>query len=172
MDPRQVYLIGHSCSAHMIASILLDSDSVTPSLAPTAPLHEAVKGVILSEGIYDLDLLLKTFPNYGAWFINEAFGTAQSYAQYGVNQYQLRPSDNATAHWLILHSTGDELIDADQSNAMYTHLCNLYGQTRITAVLDKLKDGHDDILKGEAKDYIGIVQAFLKQVQGEGNGGL
>ncbi|KAH6918676.1 Alpha/Beta hydrolase protein [Coprinopsis sp. MPI-PUGE-AT-0042] len=172
MDAQQIYLVGHSCSAHMLASILLDSDAVTPSLAPTAQLLEAVKGVILSEGIYDLDLLLKTFPKYGAWFINEAFGTAQSYSEYDINHYQLRPLDNRTAYWLIIHSTGDDLIDTDQSKTMYAHLCNLYGQTRITAVLDRLVDGHDDILKGDAKDYIDIIQAFLKQVQGQDGGGL
>ncbi|TFK29849.1 alpha/beta-hydrolase, partial [Coprinopsis marcescibilis] len=161
LDPRSIYLIGHSCSAHMLTSIILDSDFITPSLKPSAQLLDAAKCVILSEGIYDLDLLVARFPNYRAWFIDEAFGTRASYSPFNVNQYRLR-NPNTVASWQIIHSTGDELIDPPQSEAMYSHLCQLYGERAkhlISRNYDTLKDGHDDILRGD--EYVALVQSFL-----------
>lgn len=45
-DPTNVFLIGHSCSGHMISSILLDSSNTTPSLTPSQHVLDAVKGVM------------------------------------------------------------------------------------------------------------------------------
>ncbi|EAU88455.1 hypothetical protein CC1G_11927 [Coprinopsis cinerea okayama7 len=169
MDPKNLYLIGHSCSAHMLASIILDSDFVTPTLAPSAKLLKAVKAVIFSEGIYDLDSLVERFPNYRAWFIDEAFGAQSSYSQFNVNQYQLRKGlgdDGRPASWLIIHSKGDDLIDVGQSKAMLAHLRQLYAEQADTFVhhdLDRLTAGHDDILRGD-QGYVDIVKLFLQRV--------
>jgi hypothetical protein len=131
-----VVLIGHSCSAHMLCSIFLDSSAATPTLTPSPQLAKAVKGIAMSEGIYDLDLLVQTFPKYSEWFIDDAFGArgeGKDYAQYDVTRCQLREgstdSSSDPISWLLLHSTGDTLIDTPQSQKMYDHLLKLYDRT-------------------------------------------
>ncbi len=83
------YLIGHSCSAHMLTTIFLDSSRVTPTLTPSPTLLAGVKAITMSEGIYDIDLLIKNFPAYergGFGFIVNTFGdrSGLTYAREGV----------------------------------------------------------------------------------------
>lgn len=169
MDPRSVYLIGHSCSAHMLASIILDSDFITPTLSPSSRLLQAVKGLVFSEGIYNIDTLLERYPDYHGWFIDDAFGAQQSYSAYDVNLYRLRKSaapDTPPASWLIIHSKGDELVNVGQSEEMYDHLSRLYGDlagAHISRSTDRLVASHDDILRGD-EDYLDIVQTFVERV--------
>ncbi|KAJ2936731.1 hypothetical protein H1R20_g363, partial [Candolleomyces eurysporus] len=166
-DPREIYLIGHSCSAHMLASIFLDSTHITPSLTPPAQLLEAVKGIVLSEGIYDIDRLLSTFPPYRDWFIEDAFGARESYEPFDVNHYRLRDAGKSPSSWLILHSKADTLIDIPQSQLMYDHLKKVHeGNTGSIIVrdFDTLKDEHDEILRGD--EYVKLVQGFVSRVRG------
>ncbi|PPQ75416.1 hypothetical protein CVT24_012982 [Panaeolus cyanescens] len=155
--PSSFILIGHSCSAHMLASIFLDSTKscVQPPLRPSHNLLNAVKAIILSEGIYDLDSLVATFPDYRAWFILPAFGPAQSYQKYSVLNYPLLPNSNI--RWLLLHSKGDTLIDIPQTKAMYHHLHSL-DDTKVSIDVDRLTDEHDDILRTPL--YVDLVAKF------------
>ncbi|KAG6903204.1 hypothetical protein C0995_002747 [Termitomyces sp. Mi166 len=158
-DPHSLYLIGHSCSAHMLSSIFLDSSSISPSLFPPPHLFQAVKAIIMSEGIYDLDLLLSSFPTYLAWFIRPTFGQYDSYAAYSTTTL---PLIDTHIKWLIIHSKGDTLVDLPQSEAMYQHLCNLYGDhapTRVQRNTDQLDTEHNDILRG--LDYVDIIKDFI-----------
>jgi len=163
-DPNRLYLIGHSCSAHMLACILLDS--AEPSLVPSAALLRAVRGVILSEGIYDIDTLLKSFPTYRDLFIRETFGSLPTYDCYSTTGMALR--DGARhIRWTILHSKGDTLVDILQSQAMYDHLQSLYdgdmqGGGQVTKNWDDLEDGHDAIL--QSGKYIQIVGDFISDI--------
>ncbi|KAJ3504969.1 hypothetical protein NMY22_g17743 [Coprinellus aureogranulatus] len=174
-DPQFLILIGHSCSAHMLASIFLDSDSITPTLQPPAQLLKAVKGIAMSEGIYDLDLLLKTFPKYREWFIQDAFGDPcpeGDYAKFDVTRYQLRkiPVQGApvtpSISWLVLHSSGDSLIDEAQSQKMYRHLVSLHetiGDRAIRYDFSTLKAEHDEILRGD-ESYIQLISSFVATI--------
>ena len=148
----------------MLACILLDS--AEPSLVPSAALLRAVRGVIFSEGIYDIDTLLKSFPTYSDRFIRETFGSLPTYDRYSTTGMALR--DGARhIRWIILHSKGDTLVDILQSQAMYDHLQSLYdgglqGGGQVTKNWDDLEDGHNAIL--QSGKYIQIVGDFISNI--------
>ncbi|KAK7055002.1 hypothetical protein VNI00_003465 [Paramarasmius palmivorus] len=156
-DRSRIYLIGHSCSAHMLASIILDSSRVSPSLTPADKILAAVRGVILSEGIYDLEALVSRFPDYDGWFIEPAFGSSHPYTDLSVSHLALRTEGEI--RWFIIHSKGDMLVDMGQSESMASHLKAIAGAERVTESIGKLDDEHDDILRNE--EYIRMVARFV-----------
>ncbi len=160
-DPAKLYLMGHSCGAHMLASILLDSSRVTPSLTPSPHILLSVRGAILSAGTYDIDALLSRFPSYRMWFVENAFGDHDSYEQFSVTSL---PARNTSIRWLIAHSTDDELVDLPQSETMFRHLHQLHAaipqvDTLVTKVVGSYGQ-HNEML--EAEDYIDVVANFVK----------
>ena len=161
---KDVHLIGHSCSAHMIASIILDSTSITPSLNTPARLLGAIKGVIMSEGIFDLDRLVACSPQYREWFVANAFGGIAKFSDFSVFNYPSREHMDST-RWLIIHSKGDTLIDVGQSQSMYEHISRLYLKQNLPIEkhvyldTDGLRVGHDDIFKEDK--YIEMVSSFI-----------
>jgi len=163
-DPNRIFLIGHSCSAHMLACVLLDS--AEPALVPPPALLRAVRGVVFSEGLYDIDALLQSFPTYRDWFIRHTFGDLPTYDRYSATRMILR--EGAThVRWIIIHSNGDTLVDAVQSQAMYHHLQSLHkGGLRETGQVfknwDDLHEEHGAILQSEK--YIQIVGDFIHMV--------
>jgi acetyl esterase/lipase len=160
-DPQRIYLIGHSCSAHMLTSIFLDSSSTTPTLTPPPSLLRAVQGIVLSEGIYDLELLLKFYPDYREWFVRSAFGEDKPLSCFATTKYALRDS-SSHIRWLIIHSTGDHLINPPQSEAIFTHLSRSYGllaEHLVSKNFDKLTGEHNDILTND--NYVEIVRDFV-----------
>jgi acetyl esterase/lipase len=164
-DPNRMFLIGHSCSAHMLASILLDSSD--PVLVPPVALLRAVRGVVLSEGIYDIDALLQSFPTYRDWFIRDTFGDLPTYDRYSTTKMTLR--EGAThISWIIVYSSGDTLVDALQSQDMYHHLQSLhqggpFETDQVSKNWDDLKGDHSAIL--QSGKYIQIVRDFIHSVQ-------
>ena len=158
-DPGNLTLIGHSCSAHMLSSIFLDSSAVTPSLSPSPELLHSVKAIIMSEGIYDLDLFLISFPETREWFIKRAFGIAESYPQFSVLTYPARLS-SATS-WLLLHSKGDTLVNQIQTDAMYDHLLQLCPQNVFRNVDDLIVD-HNDIPNSDR--YVKLISQFTARI--------
>ncbi|KAF9264795.1 alpha/beta-hydrolase [Marasmius fiardii PR-910] len=155
-DPSRVYLIGHSCSAHMLSAIILDSSHVTPTLTPTQSLLAAVQGVIMSEGIYDIDKLLEHYPQYHEWFIDAAFGRLASYSDLSVTTYLPRVEH---IRWLIIHSKGDTLVDTAQSKTMADHLNASSNPSLVSCSLEELEDEHDDVLKSYL--YCKLVANFI-----------
>jgi len=148
----------------MLACILLDS--AEPALVPSAALLRAVRGVVFSEGIYDINTLLKSFPTYRDWFIREAFGSLPTYNRYSTTRMALR---DGTKHicWMILHSKGDTLVDILQSQAIYNHLQSHYdgglqGGGQIAKSWDDLEDDHNAIL--QSGKYIQIVGEFISSI--------
>jgi len=164
---KEIYLVGHSCSAHMIASIVLDSTSITPSLNTPSRLLDAIKGVIMSEGIFDPDQLVSRFPQYREWFVANAFGGITKFSDFSVFNYPSREHMDST-RWLIVHSKGDSLIDAGQSQAMYEHISRIYLKQNLPVdkhvYLDTagLQAEHDDIFKEDK--YIEMVSSFVLRV--------
>ena len=161
--PSALYVLGHSCSAHMLASILLDS--AQPCLAPAPQLLRLVRAAVLSEGIYDLDALCRSFPSYKAWFVANAFGDRPSYASFNVAEHPARLGGEHI-RWLVLHSTGDTLVDRLQSETMYAHLVDVAGAAagaggvlRVEKSFDELTEGHNDLLSGEV--YPRLVADFV-----------
>ncbi|KAI0035698.1 Alpha/Beta hydrolase protein [Vararia minispora EC-137] len=160
-DRERIYLMGHSCSAHMLASILLESPH--PSLRPPLDLLRAVRGVVFSEGIYDIDKLLESFPSYREWFIAAAFGDRATYSDDAVSKYSFRQGGTDT-QWLIVHSTGDTLVDIIQSRTIYEHLLSLQGESpkaaKVLQNFNTLDKEHNDILKSKA--FLDIVADFVR----------
>ncbi|KAI0362255.1 alpha/beta-hydrolase [Trametes cingulata] len=158
----QLYLLGHSCAAHILASIFLASPF--PELAPARQLLQATRGILLSEGIYDIDALLRSFPNYRAWFIANAFGDHDAYTHVNVASYPLRAGAEHI-RWLIIHSKGDVLVDQLQSEIMYAHLADLARDVPAGPLLmveknfDQLEENHNDLLRGTV--YPRIIADFV-----------
>ncbi|KAH8106718.1 Alpha/Beta hydrolase protein [Cristinia sonorae] len=163
-DPSKIYLIGHSCSAHMLASIYLaPAPPLVPVLAPSPALLRATKALLLTEGIYDLDLLLRSFPSYKPWFVANAFGDLPSYAHVNVATFTLRDLSHHL-RWLIVHDQNDPLVDTVQSRSFHDHLAALYSaisrEENVRLDLDRLTvKGHNEIFAEDA--YIELVAQFV-----------
>ncbi|KJA28547.1 hypothetical protein HYPSUDRAFT_177701 [Hypholoma sublateritium FD-334 SS-4] len=155
VDADNLVLIGHSCSAHMLAAIALQS--AEPALVPAPAVLAAIRGIVCSEGIFDLDALLVRFPDYRAWFIAPAFGPGPDYAQYNAAAWPLRDG-GARIEWLLLHSHEDTLVDVAQAELMHAHLTAL-DPARTVLELDTVTGDHDDVLASEA--YVARVCAFV-----------
>ncbi|CAK5277727.1 unnamed protein product [Mycena citricolor] len=160
-DPagRKLYLMGHSAGAHILSSIFLDSQ--LPSLLPSRSVLEATKGLLFSEGIYDIDMLLASFPSYRSWFIADAFGDRSSYENVSALRFPMH-KESGSWKWLLVHSKGDTLVDAQQANAMHAHLCASIGPAAIEDVkknVDQLDMEHDDVLKSAY--FLELVRDFV-----------
>ncbi|THH26949.1 hypothetical protein EUX98_g7238 [Antrodiella citrinella] len=165
--PSAIYLIGHSCSAHMLASIFLAPSCPPDTLTPSPDLLRAVKGFVLSEGIYDVDLLLQSFPSYKQWFIAHTFGDRPSYPEVNVAAYALRPGGDH-ARWLVVHNKNDPLVDLVQSETFFAHLARLHAREDAKGVVTSdfttlTPNGHNDIFKEDA--YVDLVAQFVKAAQ-------
>ncbi|PIL24122.1 hypothetical protein GSI_13874 [Ganoderma sinense ZZ0214-1] len=169
LPPSRLYLLGHSCSAHMLASTLLASPF--PELTPSQDVLQAVRGVVISEGIYDIDILLRSFPGYREWFIANTFGDLSGYPDVNVASYPSR-AGGEHIRWLVLHSSGDVLVDQLQSEIMFAHLSSIadIGATavelsgsesvpRVSKNFDELHEGHNELLRGEI--YPRLVADFI-----------
>jgi hypothetical protein len=145
----------------MLAAILLDSSAATPTLTPSSALLDAIKGVVMSEGIYDLDLLTAHFPEYLDWFVAPAFGKLDSYAAFAVANYAPR---RLGFDWLFIHSQGDTLVDFPQSEKMLRCLQAEYGPSadRRISYDTSLTQSHDDILVTD--EFVQIVGRFIDGV--------
>ncbi|KAI6096017.1 Alpha/Beta hydrolase protein [Pisolithus sp. B1] len=164
-EPHQLVLVGHSCAAHMLCSIFLNvsshsSDAADANqLCPSDTLLERTKALVLSEGIYDLDLLISSFPTCRSWFIEDAFGERDSYADVSVNK---APTRHHSGHikWLIIHSKGDTLVDEEQSQAMYNHLKDQSAQ--VDKSFDELFEDHNEILRCD--QYVDMLRRFIEVI--------
>ncbi|KAL9538669.1 hypothetical protein MBANPS3_010763 [Mucor bainieri] len=141
-NPKQIYLVGHSAGAHIAMMLLLDT---------ALPYHQYIAGIIGVSGIYDIPLLVKTFPSY-LDFIEQAFGSNQS-AFYNASPIS-KSSDpsNKQKPIIIAHSPEDSLIDEDQARVMDQHLKTLQHEN---IVLDMTLSGdHYDIMKTEKLKHL------------------
>lgn len=167
-DPSRLYLIGHSCSAHMLTSILLAPPTAKdpfPSLTPSNALLASIRGVVMSEGIYDIDLLLQSFHEYKAWFIADTFGDSDSYTDVNVSAYDLR-NGAERMRWLVLHSKGDPLVDEVQSQSMLSRLKTLLANVKVEGSIESYLDlthEHNEVFT-EAK-YHEIVSSFISRTE-------
>ncbi|KAH7889308.1 Alpha/Beta hydrolase protein [Phlebopus sp. FC_14] len=156
--PTKLFLLGHSCAAHIICSIYLRMGK-EKELSPSDDLAKSTAAIMLSEGIYDIDQLLSTFPKYREWFIEQAFGKLDSYQDFSAATASLSP-DCRHIRWLIIHSRGDDLVDEGQSRQMYNHLSEM-NKERVAQTFGELTDGHDEILQGNL--YVDIITKYIKE---------
>lgn len=159
-DRGKLFLLGHSCSAHMLCSIYLAprDPGANATLVPSSELLAATRGFVLTEGIYDLDLLLRSFPTYKEWFIANAFGDRESYGEFDVSSYDLRKGGEHLL-WLLLHSRDDTLVDVAQGESMYGHLVGKFGAASVKKDWETLRGDHNPLLKTDA--YYEAVTRFI-----------
>lgn len=169
--------MGHSCGPHILASILLDSSKFYPTLTPPPPapghpaLLDAIQAVVCTESIFDLDLLIDSFPDYKDWFIARSFGPGPLYPEANVSGYPFRKhegKDQGThIRWLLINSAGDTLVDAKQSEKMYKHLVSLLppgnesGTPQVVLDLQGFTQEHDDVLENDK--IVEVTTEFIKQ---------
>ncbi|KAH7107520.1 hypothetical protein BKA62DRAFT_683625 [Auriculariales sp. MPI-PUGE-AT-0066] len=132
--------------------------SPEPELSPSAGLLSALNGVICSEGIFDIDLLLRSFPTYGPWFIQVAFGSREDYESVST----ARLKERKAIPWLLVHSRGDTLVDLAQAQVMQESLITLRGgdSTKVETEWE-FEDEHDDVLKNP--QFVQAVASFVKR---------
>ena len=125
----------------------------------------------MSEGIYDLDALIDSFPAYDEWFVKNAFdaeeGSVKKYARYATTSYPLH-KEGTHIYWHVLHSRADSLVDLKQYEAMSIHLRKLHdsielgqGRTMIICDADSLTQEHNEMLAGEA--YSDLVSKYIRK---------
>lgn len=137
-----------------------------------------ITGVIGIEGIYDVDLLLESFPSeFYRGFIEQAFGTRSTADSEGaenrrpyndVNAAKYHLPQSGSAHklrWGLVHSPEDDLVDIVQAESMYAHLCSLYEEKedseatsagpRVIIEGRRVRGGHDELLEsGELAEFV------------------
>jgi acetyl esterase/lipase len=156
-----LYLVGHSCGAHIITSIILDAQSESSKIDTPPSLLADIKGILVSEGIYEIDLLLKKFPSY-ADFIEGAFGEHESYKPFSTAHYKLR--DDSPIYWLVVHSKGDTLVDEEQAESLWDHLWELYDRKAhqyVEANWESLNLEHDEIPRNT--EYAAMISQFVRE---------
>lgn len=145
----------------MITSIVLDAQSESHKIDTPPSLLADIKGIFLSEGIYEIDLLLKKFPSYSE-FIQGAFGEHDSYKSVSPAYYKLR--DESPIYWLVVHSKGDTLVDEEQAESLWDHLWELYDRKAhqyVEADWERLKLEHNEVLRDA--DYPAMVSQFVRE---------
>lgn len=158
-DASTIFAIGHSCGSHLLGSIFLaPPQSQAMQLSPSGSLLRAVRGILTTEGIFDIDLLMQSFPTYREWFLESAFGPRDNYSSVSLTRWNLRSTH---IRWMLVHSKGDTLVDLAQSRAMYDKLVALHeGSTAsVGQNWDTFEDEHDDVLHTQA--IVDLVTEFV-----------
>ncbi|KAF7729734.1 Kynurenine formamidase [Apophysomyces ossiformis] len=141
-DPSRIYLVGHSAGAHIALMLVLDPAFKISYL----------RGVIGAAGIYDIPLLLKTFPGY-LEFISQAFGSDEK-TYFEASPISKRASPVPPV--LIVQSLEDKLIDVGQANAITKHLKSL----RTDVEIDTSVEGdHYEMLK--TPEFVNVATEFI-----------
>ena len=137
----------------MISTLFFVSMPDGSDTVPCPQIIDSIKAVVLSEGLYDLSLLLQSFPKYRDWFIEPAFGP--DYSKFSILNAKLH--HRVDFPWLLIHSEGDTLVDVYQTTEMHNHLKS--SQAGVIISLFDVVGEHDAIL--ETEEYINVVKKFL-----------
>ncbi|KDQ18110.1 hypothetical protein BOTBODRAFT_29431 [Botryobasidium botryosum FD-172 SS1] len=164
--PSCLVLVGHSCGAHILTSLFLRDPHSDERISPSPALVSRVSGIVAVDGIYDIDLLLQTFPSY-IDFIQGAFGSRQSYASVSTTTFDiLAPA----IKWLVVHSPGDDLVDVAQAEAISRTLSTLYLRhgkpENVESDYITVTAGHDALLDSDA--FISLVVDFVRRAATSG----
>ncbi|KAJ3551995.1 hypothetical protein NM688_g4390 [Phlebia brevispora] len=146
-DPSRLYVFGHSCSAHMLTSILL----IPPTGSASAASHPSRLPRVCSS----------PFPRYRDWFIAPTFGDLPSYEAFNTASYSLRESGEHI-RWMLIHSKGDTLVDVAQTETILARLQDVLAGGKGPGSVQahwELTSEHNDILK--EGDYPRIVANFV-----------
>lgn len=150
-DPKKIFLVGHSAGAHTIAYLAADGSLFKKAGVPDECLP---KGYVGMEGIYDVPAIYKAHPDYKAWFLEAAFGAEKNWAKASPTLMPI----SSRAPWVVVHSTGDNLVDLDQSSQFQAHLKKA-GVPADMVVVDGLN--HDAVVVDSLREKNQIHVAIL-----------
>lgn len=116
--------------------------------------YRYIAGVLGVSGIYDIPLLVNTFPSY-LDFITQAFGHDKTkYLDASPVSKASKSLDHKPI--VIAHSQADSLINNDQAKVMYHHIKKFHENV----VLDmSLKGDHYEVMKVE--NLLGPIKQLL-----------
>lgn len=149
-DPQRIFVVGHSAGGHIAGTI-----ATTPALLALAK----PAGFVGLEGIYDLPSLARRWPTYPGWFLDHAFGSDQ--ATWPAAS-PTRRKVVGRAPWLVVHSTGDELVDVAQADGFVAHLRSAGVPVR---VIKPTGESHGGVVQGLSKPKDGVAEAILAFVK-------
>lgn len=145
----------------MLSTIFLRMPRDSESVCPSDALVQSTAAIIMSEGIYDIDLLLSSFPRYKTWFIENTFGRKDSYENVSAIKSTMDPRGQHI-RWFVIHSKGDTLVDERQSQGMYDFLKDK--SCLVSKSFDGLNDEHNAILK--SPQYIQVIERYIRGIVG------
>ncbi|KAI8375830.1 Alpha/Beta hydrolase protein [Blakeslea trispora] len=139
-NPSKIFIVGHSAGAHIALMLLLDTQ---------LPYHQYIQGGIGVSGIYDIPLLVKTFPSY-LDFIEQAFGSDHT-SYLDASPVSKTSKELSNKPIIIAHSQEDTLIDDQQAQVMHQHLKRFHSNV----VLDMtIKGGHYEVMKTDTLKHL------------------
>ncbi|KAG0339425.1 Kynurenine formamidase [Podila humilis] len=155
-NPNKMYLVGHSAGGQITGLLGLRPDlyldPVEIQLGLTrGSLHNAVKGIIGVEGIYNVDRLLKVWPSYRE-FVIQGFGQDPEALIHGSPHLQEIPRrlvngvEFALPRYAIIHSNQDELVDPAQATDFHDYLQSVHPKQDIALEFGDW-GSHDDMLQ-------------------------
>lgn len=137
LNADRFYVMGHSAGATLTAQMGLGNTYLRRS--------ERLRGLIGLEGIYDLPALEARFPDYADWFLNAAFGTGRGKAErWKAASPQFLPVRRQTP-WLLVHSSGDSLVNEEQTSRFAAHL----SEAAVPTTVVRLEGKEHDQVPGE-----------------------
>lgn len=123
-------VVGHSAGAHLAATLVTDLSLEARNL---------VRGVVTTEGIFDVPKLAADFPSYVDWFLTPAFGSDRRRWKGASPRYG---SLAGSPPWLLVHSEGDSLVNTAQSVTMVEAL----RAAQVEATLERIAAlEHDEV---------------------------
>jgi acetyl esterase/lipase len=144
-NPKKMYLVGHSAGAHIASMLLLDT---------SIPYHQYIQGIIGVSGIYDIPLLVKTFPSYMD-FIEQAFCSKEGF--FVASPISKKSSVLENKPIIIAHSQQDTLINDEQAEVMTHHLKVMNANVTLDMTLT---GDHYEIMKTDKLAY--LVQSLIQ----------
>ena len=147
-----IVVVGHSAGAHLAATLVLDRSLGAAS---------AIRGIVTTEGIFDVPRLASVFSSYVSWFLEPAFGPDRK--RWHDASPRHRPLVGSPP-WLLVHSRADTLVDTAQSTDMYDAL----RRAGVQATLELLEGlEHDDVtakLGDERSSLVRTLAEFARRV--------
>lgn len=142
---RDLFLVGHSCGAHMAGLLSLCESGAASLLDPTllsASSRALVRGCVGIEGIFDCTRFADDFPAWSQGIV-DAFGPVRERWE-SPQDYLPRPTDEtdsspsrhrvqaalansthalrATVPWLVIHSPDDPWVNMPQASRFHSSL--------------------------------------------------
>ncbi|KAJ2774833.1 hypothetical protein IWQ56_000396, partial [Coemansia nantahalensis] len=148
VDTSRVHLVGHSAGAHLLMLLALAPHAAFPHM-------NAVRSVVGIGGIYDIPRLLAAYPDY-CDFVDMAFSASQHESASPQHAAQSLHAAASHVRFLVVHSTGDELVNADQALAFAPQLVRA-GYEDVTLAVRNL--GLHDAAIGN-REFLRMVAAF------------